>query len=254
MRRRASKIVRATRFVQLGMAAPLPFVGRDEELTTLCQTVDGTNGRTVLVMRGPAGAGKSRLAQQLVSGTELLGGRAARRGLQPDDHAVAVLARAERAMGVMPGDAMAVLQRGPRLLVIDDLHHLAEAEARQLLQTLVGHPRRPHGPGRVLIISRDMPPLRRDVRPLVLDLGGLTPRPPAALGSPRSDAWSHAPGRVRQRHGPHGSACPGAAPRLRRGRLRRRRLGPRSARRTCAARSRRWPCSRMPAGPAAVAA
>jgi DNA-binding winged helix-turn-helix (wHTH) protein/tetratricopeptide (TPR) repeat protein len=192
VRRRASKIVRATRFVQLGMAAPLPFVGRDEELTTLCQTMNGITDRTVLVLRGPAGAGKSRLAQQLVSGTELLGDRAATTvACEPGDHAVAVLARAERAMGVIPGDAMAVLQREPRLLVIDDLHHLAEAEARQLLQTLVGNPRRPHGPGRVLLISRDMPPLRRDVRPLVLDLGGLTPAAAREL-------WDH----LEATHGP----------------------------------------------------
>lgn len=192
MRLRASNIVRATRFVQLGMAAPLPFVGRDEELTTLCQTMNGINDRTVLVLRGPAGAGKSRLAHQLVSGTELLGDRQATTvACEPGDHAVAVLARAERAMGVMPGDAMAVLQREPRLLVIDDLHHLAEGEARQLLQTLVGNPRRPHGPGRVLIISRDMPPLRRDVRPLVLDLGGLAPAAAREL-------WDH----LEATHGP----------------------------------------------------
>jgi DNA-binding winged helix-turn-helix (wHTH) protein len=174
------------------MAAPLPFVGRDEELTTLCQTMNGNNDRTVLVLRGPAGAGKSRLAHQLVSGTELLGDRAATTVVcEPGDHAVAVLARAERAMGVMPGDAMAVLQREPRLLVIDDLHHLTESEARQLLQTLVGNPRRPHGPGRVLVISRDMPPLRRDVRPLVLDLGGLTPAAAREL-------WDH----LEATHGP----------------------------------------------------
>jgi tetratricopeptide (TPR) repeat protein len=159
--------------VQLGKAAPLPFVGRADELAALCEALNGAD-RTVLVVRGPAGSGKSRLAQHLAGSAELVGDRAATMvACEPGDHAVAVLARAERLMAVLPGDAAVALQREPRLLIIDDLHHLAESEARHLLQALVAGPRRAHSPGRVLLMSRDMPPLRRDLRPFVLDLAGL---------------------------------------------------------------------------------
>lgn len=183
MRRRASKSVRATGVVQLGMAAAVRFVGRSQELAAASNaltaagpsTVSGAD-RTVLVMRGPAGAGKSRLARHLAAQPALTGHRTATVvACEPGERAVAVVARAERLMGVLPGDATQALRTEPRLLVIDDLHVLSESEARHLLAELTGGLDRAHGPGRVLVISRDTPPLRRDVRPFVLDLGGLAP-------------------------------------------------------------------------------
>lgn len=160
------------------MAEPPPFVGRANELNALVQAL---RDRTVVVVRGAMGAGKTRLAHHLAAHGLAAdgGGPVASRSLaiahvrcERGDRGVAIRARAERAMDLVPGDLAEALHREPRLLVIDDLHHLAEDDAARLLADLtpagLDEPR-----GRLLLLTADMPPMRRDAHPFVMELAGL---------------------------------------------------------------------------------
>ncbi len=167
--RAAKTVLSISSIRRLETATPVPFVGRTDELATLTRAVTGPEVRTVTVIRGPAGAGKTRLADELASTlAQTLAVTSV--SCQPGDRAIALTARAERYMGILPGDLATHLNQHPALLVFDDLHLLADSEAERLITPLVEACEH----GRLLLVTRDMPPLRRDVSPLVIDLGGIS--------------------------------------------------------------------------------
>ncbi|WP_428265439.1 AAA family ATPase, partial [Haliangium sp.] len=185
MRRRASSPIHA---FPPSRPLGLPFLGRSNELNRLSEAMTEGAGAGVVVVRGPAGAGKSRLARYLSDHDEHRRGRrvsfvTCRNG----EPASAVQARAERRLGVLPGDLFTALRDEHCLLVVDDLHHLTASATEHLLAPIDGAPLR----GRVLLVSRDLPALQRDLRPLVLDLGGLDDDAARAL-------WEH----MESAHGP----------------------------------------------------
>lgn len=190
MRRRVSKPADSSPALRrLGLAAPPPFVGRARELGALSAALSDAE---VLVVHGAVGAGKTRLARQLMTRSELLTAPAAAAApghvlapayvrCEPGDAAVAISCRAERAFDILPGSLFEALRDEPRLLLVDDVHNLAEDDAARLLSELL--PRR--GLGRVLLLTRDVLPLpRSDVRRFEMELGGLD-------HAAAREMWSH---------------------------------------------------------------
>ena len=113
----------------------------------------------MLVVHGAVGSGKTRLAKQLSASpeiTSLLVPAYVR--CAPGDVAAALRARAERALDALPGALEQTLRDDPRLLIIDDAHNLAQDEAARLLAELT----REVGAGRLLLLSREVLPLRRN--------------------------------------------------------------------------------------------
>ena len=166
MRRRA---IRSSAIRNLGMVTPLPFVGREPALAALTRTLEDD---PVVVVRGPAGSGKSRLAAHFV--TQAVGSRfddAVLVRCEPGDRIAAVLARAERRAKRLPGSLARAL-RGERLLVvIDDVHRLTGSETVYALDALI--PATGDAPGRVLLLGRDEVASRRDSGITTLELVGL---------------------------------------------------------------------------------
>ncbi|MCG8423242.1 MAG: winged helix-turn-helix domain-containing protein [Proteobacteria bacterium] len=154
------------------MASPPPFVGRGEEITALFNALQEA---AAAVVRGPAGAGKTRLADELLkrSATGEAFSTAVQVRCEPGDRAVTVLARTERSMKLLPGSLAQVLRDEPRLVVVDDIHLLDDTEALRALSALVQTMEKSRARGRIVLSSRDEVPLRRDLSPFVLDLGGL---------------------------------------------------------------------------------
>lgn len=184
MRRRAptSAVLR-----RLGMATPPPFVGRHEEMTAIGKALDE---HVAVVVQGAVGSGKSRLALQVAARTEAQGTRpVAYVRCLPGDREIAVLARAERAMDLLPGMLAAALDREPWLLIVDDVHHLSEDGAARTLAAMLRPGAAPRG--RLLVVARDMVPLRRGVARMEVALEGLDE--PAAR-----DLWAH----LEQTYGP----------------------------------------------------
>jgi hypothetical protein len=126
------------------MAFPPPFVGRANELARLGDALGDT---AALVVFGAVGAGKSRLVLELMANADLPA-TAIRcwAGDRPD----AVRARAERALGSVPGGLDRFLRDQSRLLVVDDAHHIIGGAAAAFGDLL----RRP-GCGRLLLIGRE---------------------------------------------------------------------------------------------------
>ena len=145
MRRRLPKPASFSSALQrLGMAFPPPFVGRSNELARLGDALGDT---AVLVVFGAVGAGKTRLVLELMANADLPA-TAIRcwAGDRPD----AVRARAERALGAVPGGLDRFLRDQSRLLVVDDAHHIIGGAAAAFGDVL----RRP-GCGRLLLIGRE---------------------------------------------------------------------------------------------------
>ncbi|HUH03375.1 MAG TPA: ATP-binding protein, partial [Kofleriaceae bacterium] len=124
----------------------------------------------MLVVHGAVGSGKTRLASELERRPDVIGSlRAAFVRCRPGDRAVAVRARAERSLDALPGSLSQTLEHEPFLLIIDDVHHLPEDDAARMLAELATEP----GIGRVLVLTRDVLPLRRDRRRFEMNLDGL---------------------------------------------------------------------------------
>ncbi len=179
MRRRASKPTTATPALsRLGLATPPPFVGRVEELASLGRAL---REDSLLVVHGAVGSGKTRLARELGRRPEVLGSRSvAYVPCRTGDRSVAIRARAERALDILPGSLADTLRADERLLVIDDIHHLPEDDVSRLLGDLVCGESR----GRVLVLTRDVLPLRRDRRRFEMTLDGLDE-------SAARELWTH---------------------------------------------------------------
>ncbi len=168
MRRRVSRPAKVTSFLRrLGLAAPPPFVGRQGEFAKIGQALREFR---LLVIHGAVGCGKTRLARELAMRGDVTGNATATYvRCHPGDRAVAVCARAERRMNALPGSLAEVLEHDSRLLIIDDAHHLPEADTVRLLGELAAE----RGQGRVLVLTREPLPLRRDQVRQEIDLGGL---------------------------------------------------------------------------------
>src|SRR5690606_32118997 len=107
------------------MAVPPPFVGREHELAALAGALEK---HAVVVVHGPVGAGKTRLAEALMQRAEAARDAAFVR-CEPGDRCIALVSRAERALDLLPGSLGEALRDQARVLIIDDVHHLAEADA-----------------------------------------------------------------------------------------------------------------------------
>jgi hypothetical protein len=143
---------------QLGLPEPLPFIGREAELAQLGQSLERA---PLVVVTGAAGSGKTALAREFVARERVRGGMdlaVAYVRCEDGDLADAVVARAERALDVVPGGLARALANGPRLLMLDELHRLSGEAAAKLLAQIV----RPGAAGRVVALSRDALPLPRE--------------------------------------------------------------------------------------------
>lgn len=168
------------------MNMPVPFVGREEELTTLGE---GLRDHRSVVVRGPQGMGKTRLAEHFMAvGSHAVTSNAACIQCFPGDGADSLLARGERALGLLPGTLSgthsADQQSASWLLIVDDMHHLSPTAARAfaahvaLDTTRAGAQGHPHSEpasagGRWLLIARETLPACARGGWLTLDLGGL---------------------------------------------------------------------------------
>lgn len=168
MRRRVSKPSAAPIALRrLGLATPPPFVGREDELAAVGRALRELR---LLVVHGAVGAGKTRLALELDRRPEVIGSlSSAYVRCSPGDRAVAVRARAERSLDALPGSLAQLLEHQPFLLIIDDIHHLPEDDAARLLSELGSE----NGAGRVMVLTRDVLPLRRDRQRFEMNLDGL---------------------------------------------------------------------------------
>jgi len=168
VRPRVSKPAKVTSFLRrLGLAAPPPFVGRESELAEIGRALREVR---LLVIHGAVGSGKTRLARELAQRSDVIGGlEVSYVRCHPGDRAVAVCARAERCIKALPGSLAEVIEREARLLVIDDVHHLPEADTVRLLSELAAE----RGEGRVLVLTRETLPLRREQPRHEMELGGL---------------------------------------------------------------------------------
>jgi hypothetical protein len=162
----------------------VPFVGRTAELTRLRE--DLAISPAVLI-HGPLGSGKSRLVGAL------LGQLAAQSVIvrcAPGDTAAALRGRAERALRCSPGGLGAALADAARVVVLDDIHHLGDADLGRLIPTLVPGPT---ALGRLVIVARDPIAVGRGVGAAELELGGLDEPAARELWSALEDAWGPAP-------------------------------------------------------------
>ena len=202
MRRRISPPVRfgTPALERLGLALPPPFVGRSAELAELGRALGET---AVVMIVGGVGAGKTRLSRELAGRPALSGGLVgARIRCHAGDRPVAVRARAERALGVVPGGLDGALRERPRLLVVDDAHFIGGGGATEAFDAII----RGVGLGRLVLVSREALALPRSapVR-FQLTLEGLDPAAAREL-------WAH----LEETYGPtRAGACDDALCRTR---------------------------------------
>ncbi|MGE5180899.1 MAG: winged helix-turn-helix domain-containing protein [Acidobacteriota bacterium] len=173
---------------------PVPFVGRQQELSELKQHLAVVS---LVSLHGALGSGKTRLVAELAPS---LGAPCTIVECYPGDRASAVRARAERALRCVPGTLGQVLAQSARVLVIDDIQHLRVDEATSLLAPLVLGPT---ALGRIVVVGRD--PLAAAVGTQIgeLELLGLDIDAASALWNNleetfgECDGWDAAFGRTR---------------------------------------------------------
>ncbi|MFJ4466401.1 LuxR C-terminal-related transcriptional regulator [Streptomyces sp. NPDC089424] len=142
---------------------PWPFTGREDELELVRRSL--TAGRPGIVVTGPAGCGKTRLATEAVRGADC-----ARAAGTPETRDIPFAAFAP----LLPEEATlhraVQLLSGTRLLLVDDAHLLDDASAALLHQLAL------HGRTRLLVVADDGAPLPAAVSRLWT--GELLPRLP----------------------------------------------------------------------------
>jgi hypothetical protein len=180
MRRRTSKITNP-----MTPIGPVPFVGRQRELTELKEHLSVVS---LVSLHGALGSGKTRLVGELAPG---LGGPCTIIDCHPGDRAPALRARAERALRCVPGSLAQTLAQQSRVLVIDDIQHLRTDEATSLLSPLLLGPT---ALGRVVVVGRD--PLAAAVGASIaeVELHGLDAEAAAALWAALEETFGPAQG------------------------------------------------------------
>ncbi|MDX3574901.1 hypothetical protein PV648_37565, partial [Streptomyces sp. ID05-47C] len=124
---------------------PWPFTGRDEELELLRRSLGA--GRHGIVVTGPPGCGRSRLAAEAVRGTDCV-----RVVGTPETRRTAFAAFAHLLPEGVTLHRAVHLLTGVRLLLVDDAHLLDDDSAALLHQLAV------HGRTRLLILATDGAP------------------------------------------------------------------------------------------------
>lgn len=182
MRRRTSKITNP-----MTPIGPVPFVGRQTELTALKEHLAVV---PLVSLHGPLGSGKSRLVGELIT-PGLLGVPTTFIECHPGDRASALRARAERALRCVPGSLVQTLAQTSRILVIDDIQHLRTDEATSLLAPLLLGPT---ALGRIVVIGRD--PLAAAVGSQIaeLELHGLDADAGGAMWAALEETYGEAQG------------------------------------------------------------
>ncbi|MFF8191104.1 LuxR C-terminal-related transcriptional regulator [Streptomyces bobili] len=137
--------VRDARTLRPLPSPPWPFTGRDEELELLRGSLGA--GRPGIVVTGPAGCGRSRLAAEAVRGTDCL-----RVAGTPETRRTAFAAFAHLLPEGVTLHRAVQLLAGVRLLLVDDAHLLDDDSAALVHQLAV------HGRTRLLILATDGAP------------------------------------------------------------------------------------------------
>jgi DNA-binding response OmpR family regulator len=123
----------------------VPLVGRIREQSTLRQLLSDA---VVIVVRGEAGVGKSRLVRYVAAQS---GVRYLRVKCLPHDTSMAVVARAERALQCGWGQAAIYLSTHTLLLHLDQCHALGQDVLARVTADLSPNP---HGQGRLVLTTR----------------------------------------------------------------------------------------------------
>ncbi|WP_039934197.1 ATP-binding protein, partial [Streptomyces viridochromogenes] len=124
---------------------PWPFAGRENELELVRRSLGG--GPRGLVVTGPAGCGKTRLAKEAVRGTDC-----ARAAGTPESRAIPFAAFAHLLPESVTLHRAVHLLSGVRTLLVDDAHLLDDASAALVHQLAV------HGRTRLLVVATDGAP------------------------------------------------------------------------------------------------
>ncbi|MFJ4681817.1 LuxR C-terminal-related transcriptional regulator [Streptomyces sp. NPDC088789] len=125
---------------------PWPFTGREDELELVRRSLAA--GRHGIVVTGPAGCGKTRLAAEALRGTDC-----ARVAGAPGTHRIPFAAFAHLLPEPVSLHRAVHLLSGVRLLLVDDAHLLDDASAALVHHLAV------HGPTRLVVVARDSGPL-----------------------------------------------------------------------------------------------
>lgn len=167
---------------------PLPFVGRQAELTALKEHLSVV---PLVSLHGALGSGKTRLVGELVGPSGGLGVPCSVVECYPGDRASALRSRAERALRCVPGTLAQTLADSSRVLVIDDIQHLRTDEATSLLAPLLLGPT---ALGRIVVVGRD--PLAAAVGPAIaeLELGGIDAEAATAMWASLEESFGPAEG------------------------------------------------------------
>jgi hypothetical protein len=158
----------------------VPFVGRTAELTRLREELAIA---PAVVIHGALGAGKSRLVRHLIG--QLTAPSVIVR-CAPGDTAGALRARAERTLRCPAGGLGAALAEAARVVVLDDVHHLSDADVGRLLPTLVPGPT---ALGRLVVVAREPVPVGRGSGAAELELSGLDDLASRELWQILEDTW-----------------------------------------------------------------
>ncbi|MEV3967541.1 LuxR family transcriptional regulator [Streptomyces sp. NPDC050698] len=125
---------------------PWPFAGREDELELVRRSVSGV--RRGIVVTGPAGCGKTRLAAEAVRGTDC-----ARAAGTPESRAIPFAAFAHLLPEPVTLHGAVRALSGIRTLLVDDAHLLDDASAALVHQLAV------HGRTRLLVVVTDGSPV-----------------------------------------------------------------------------------------------
>ncbi len=153
-----------------GLAYHSRFVGREFELEAIARVLSRPGA---VVVQGASGAGKTRLAQELLHSEALAGLHAAYVRCLPGERGALLLARIERRLGSIPSE--------DQLVVIDDIDTLPAPDVAELLRLWL----RPESKGRFLFLSEQALAMPRGIAlPTTFEIEGLPPQDAAAF-------WAH---------------------------------------------------------------
>ncbi|MFJ4535178.1 LuxR C-terminal-related transcriptional regulator [Streptomyces tibetensis] len=125
---------------------PWPFTGREDELELVRRSLTGA--RRGIVVTGPAGGGKTRLAGEAVRGTDC-----ARAAGTPESRTIPFAAFAHLLPDSVTLHRAVQVLSGVRTLLVDDAHLLDDASAALVHQLAV------HGRTRLLVVATDGSPV-----------------------------------------------------------------------------------------------